>query len=148
MSKFILLQPIGGNPFLLRIDDIHAVEMVVGKTNTRMGSRITTVDAGGKRDYLVVDHTIDEIQALLCDQAVSNTTAIAGAHRSVNQQLRDAVGSSELSLSFIADAADITEHSLIGFYNEVHTLGISACERLAKVLGYRIALIPDLEEKT
>ena len=64
MSKFIMLQPIGGNPFLLRVDDIHSVEMV-RRTTTRVASRITVVDAGGRRDYLVVDHTIDEIEGAL-----------------------------------------------------------------------------------
>ena len=65
MSKFIMLQPVGGNPFLLRVKDIHAVEMVVGKANGRTASRVTAVDAGGKRDYLTVAHTIDEIQAAI-----------------------------------------------------------------------------------
>jgi hypothetical protein len=95
-----------------------------------------------------VDYTLDEIQAMIDGEPEDKPVAVAELQGSIADQLRNLLGKTPLTLASVAKAAQISTHTLIGFFNELHALNGSNCERLAEALGHRIVLIPEAKETT
>ena len=144
MTRFIRIKTINNLDVMIRASAIFTIT----KAEVAKHTYIVTEDACGNREQFIVDCTLDEIQAMIDGEPEDKPVAVAELQGSIADQLRNLLGKTPSTLANVAKAAQISTHTLIGFFNELHTLNSSNCERLAEALGHRIVLIPEAKETT
>ena len=144
MTKFIRVKTITNLDVMIRTTAI----LTIAKSDMAKHTYITAEDACGNREQFIVEHTLDEIQAMMQGEPEDKAVAVTELQGSIADQLRSLIGKTPLTLTNVAKAAQISTHTLVGFFNELHTLNSSNCERLAEALGHRIVLVPEAKEST